>query len=333
MSEYKIVVCGGTFDLFHKGHREFLKFVVSNGQKAVIGITTDEYVKQNKSSGEIQTYEAREKAVLDFLNSFSDTTHFEIQPINDLYGPTLSNDQIDALIVTEETKKGADIINRARKEKGLSELPVVIAPFVKAEDGQEISSSRIRSGEINREGRLYIQPEWFSKTFLLPEDKRHMFQEPFGEVIEDFKSWIQNQELNPTKVISVGDETAKTLNEIHFEQKFSIIDFKINRQERFSRVEELGFSGFEKTYGVSNPAGSVTGKLIQAVYTMFSTQEKQVIQVNGEEDLAVLPVILRAPLEFVVFYGQPGRGIVKVEVTEDTKEKAYTLFLVLTPQS
>jgi len=45
--------------------------------------------------------------------------------------------------------------------------------------------------------------------------------------------------------------------------------------------------------------------------------------VDGEEDLAVLPVLLIAPLGFSIFYGQPNEGLVQVQVTEENKEQAY----------
>jgi hypothetical protein len=50
-----------------------------------------------------------------------------------------------------------------------------------------------------------------------------------------------------------------------------------------------------------------------------------VILVEGEEDLAVIPLILAAPEGAMVLYGQPGEGVVVCEVTDAAKEKAETL--------
>ena len=46
-----------------------------------------------------------------------------------------------------------------------------------------------------------------------------------------------------------------------------------------------------------------------------------IIKVSGEEDLAVLPAVLLAPLNSLVLYGQPRKGIVVIKVTEKKKKE------------
>jgi hypothetical protein len=58
---------------------------------------------------------------------------------------------------------------------------------------------------------------------------------------------------------------------------------------------------------------------------VFSTGNKVVIKVNGEEDLAVIPVALAAPLDCEIYYGQPGKGVVKIKVTERVKNEIKLL--------
>jgi len=70
------------------------------------------------------------------------------------WGPSVVEDSFTAIIVSEETKKTAEKINRIRLENDKKELEIVIVPFVKAYDGQKISSSRIRDNEIDSNGRL-----------------------------------------------------------------------------------------------------------------------------------------------------------------------------------
>jgi uncharacterized protein (UPF0218 family) len=38
-----------------------------------------------------------------------------------------------------------------------------------------------------------------------------------------------------------------------------------------------------------------------------------------------LPVIVMAPLGFKIYYGQPNKGMVEVEVTEEKKHQAYDI--------
>ena len=79
---------------------------------------------------------------------------YYIFPIDDPYGPCLDSEEIDVIVVSEETAPRAEEINRLRGERGLRPLEVVVVDMLPAEDGKPISSTRIRRGEIDREGRL-----------------------------------------------------------------------------------------------------------------------------------------------------------------------------------
>ena len=58
---------------------------------------------------------------------------------------------------------------------------------------------------------------------------------------------------------------------------------------------------------------------------VFSIGNKVVIKVNGEEDMAVIPVVLASPLGYEIYYGQPGKGVVKIIVTEKIKGEIKNL--------
>ena len=60
-------------------------------------------------------------------------------------------------------------------------------------------------------------------------------------------------------------------------------------------------------------------------FFLLYQKKRIVIKIDGEEHLSVLPMVLCAPLGFVIFYGQPHEGVVKVEITEEKKEKAYSM--------
>jgi hypothetical protein len=51
-------------------------------------------------------------------------------------------------------------------------------------------------------------------------------------------------------------------------------------------------------------------------------EPEALIIVDGEEDLAVIPLVIAAPDGIIVIYGQPGEGIVLNEVDEGAKAKA-----------
>jgi len=323
----KLIVCGGTFDHFHKGHSSFLKFACSVGKKLIIGITSDEFVGRWKIEGggwnQIESFEERKKAVLDLIKKNKVSNKVEIVKIDDLFGPTLSESLIDGIVISENTKKGAEIINQKRKKLNLNPLKIFISPSVSAENGKLISSAGIRNGEIDREGKLYIKPAWLNVDLVLPEILRKEFKKPFGVLKVD----ISERQNQFNWIVTVGDVTTKKLNQLSINQKISVIDFKVARRETFSSFSDLGFCGNEIVITAENPAGHIMHDLFSKSLNIFKSNfEKRVIfKIIGEEDLVVLPLALVAPLGTIIYYGQPEQGIMRVEISEKIKKIAFGL--------
>ena len=322
-----LIVCGGTFDHFHKGHRIFLEHALSLSNKIIIGLTSNEYVWSSKLSIQnsklIEDYEARKKGLEDFLIQKKVQDRTSVLKINDLFGPTLSESLIDGIVISKNTKKGAEIINQKRKKLNLNPLRIFISPSVNARDGKFISSARIRNGEIDREGKLYIKPVWLKINLILPEILRKEFKKPFGTLIVN----VPKRQNHFNWIVSVGDVTTKKLNQLSINQKISVIDFKVARKKTFSSFSDLGFFGNETVITAENPAGHIMHDLFSKSLDIFESDfEKRVIfKIIGEEDLVVLPLALAAPLGTIIYYGQPGQGIMQVEVSEEIKKIAFGL--------
>ncbi len=320
--KFNTVACGGTFDHFHKGHRSLLKLAFSLGKKVVVGITSDIYVQNSKS---IEPFEKRKQSVLEFVKKEGVEDKVEITKINDLFGPILSKDlQVDAIVVSEDTIKNAEIINEEREKIGLPSLKIIVQALIKGEDENIISSSRIRQGEIDRNGRPYVNPLWLEKKLFITDDLRKKLKEPFDAVINTIKNYRKDYKY----LITVGDITTKVLNNSSSNANISIIDFNVARKKKFTDFKELGFSGNEKVITVSNPPGCLTPDLFFALLSIFKLKDvvtKTILKIDGEEDLSALAVILTSPLESIILYGQPNLGMVEIIVSEEKKEKAYNL--------
>lgn len=146
------ICIGGTFDILHRGHKTLLDraFEIAGKDGVVfIGLSNGELAK---SKDLIHSYEERKRGIEDYLK-VKGLKNYKIVPIHDRYGLTLDED-FDVIVVSEETFEVAREINRIRKEKGLKEIQIVKIPMVKGEDGKPISTSRIRRGEIDEEGRI-----------------------------------------------------------------------------------------------------------------------------------------------------------------------------------
>ena len=146
--KYNKVAVGGTFDKFHDGHKKLLSTAFEIGTEIEIGVTSDAF---GGLKGDIDSCKER----MANLNSFfSDKSNFIVIPLNDPYGTTIYDGDFDAIVVSEETEPTAVEINQIRISKGMKPLDIVVVSFVLAYDGTPISSTRIRSGEINQNGKF-----------------------------------------------------------------------------------------------------------------------------------------------------------------------------------
>ena len=149
--KYSKVAVGGTFDKFHDGHKKLLLTAFEIGDRVEIGVTSDAF---GGLKGDIDSCEERMRNLKLF---FADKTDFTIVPLEDPYGTTIYEDDFEAIVVSEETEPTAVEINNIRVSKGMKPLDIIVVSFVLAYDGNPISSTRIRSGEINQKGLIINQ--------------------------------------------------------------------------------------------------------------------------------------------------------------------------------
>ena len=151
---YRLVAVGGTFDMLHKGHRALLEKAFEVGERVVIGVTSDAFAKELHKPHRVDSYEDRVRALGDFLRERGYLHRASIVELSDPYGPAVEDGDIEALVVSERTGDRGVEINRIRAAKGLRPLDLIKVDLVKAEDSKPISTTRIRRGEIDREGRV-----------------------------------------------------------------------------------------------------------------------------------------------------------------------------------
>lgn len=147
------VAVGGTFNPLHKGHKALLKKAIelSKGGELLIGLTSDKMAR-NKIH-EVDDFRSRYNEVMEFI--LKNGVNPRIVKLNDPYGPTIADD-FDYLVVSPETFPVGQKINRIRAEKKMKVLEIVLVDYVLADDGMPISSTRIRKGEIDNNGKVLI---------------------------------------------------------------------------------------------------------------------------------------------------------------------------------
>ncbi|MCJ7424068.1 pantetheine-phosphate adenylyltransferase [Candidatus Bathyarchaeota archaeon] len=153
--EFKTVAVGGTFDELHRGHKTILLKAFEVGEHALIGLCTDRFVKKMSKEHEVAPYSYRLEDLKTFLQGKDLLGRAEIMPLNDPYGITLSKNGVEALVVSTETAPIATKINERRNATGLAPVQVVVIEMVPSENHTPISATRIRRGEMDREGHLF----------------------------------------------------------------------------------------------------------------------------------------------------------------------------------
>jgi pantetheine-phosphate adenylyltransferase len=154
MKKFRKVAVGGTFDEFHRGHRVLLMKAFEIGERVAIGLCSDKFAAKMDKPHVTAPYGERLKELEAFLNDLGVSGRAEIVPLNDPFGTTLSESCIEAIVVSEETKPVALKINEKRREAGLPPLEIVTVVMVPSENCTPISTTRIRKGEIDREGHV-----------------------------------------------------------------------------------------------------------------------------------------------------------------------------------
>ncbi len=151
---YRVVALGGTFDLLHKGHEQLISKALEIGETVIIGVTSDSFVKKLKKNHPVQPYATRVREVRRFLRSKGWAHRARLVPLRDPYGPPARVPSVEALLITPNTLANAVRLNQVREKNGLGVLRILRVRLARAEDGKPVSSTRIRNGEIDREGRL-----------------------------------------------------------------------------------------------------------------------------------------------------------------------------------
>lgn len=132
---FESVVVGGTFDHIHAGHKILLaEALLRCSRKFTAGIAEGPLLKNKTLSDLIAPCQDRIEAVKELVIDLDPSLDYHIVEITDPMGPTRWDPDMDMIVVSEETKKGIDFINSARKEGGLKTLEGYIISLVEDKD-------------------------------------------------------------------------------------------------------------------------------------------------------------------------------------------------------
>ena len=166
--------------------------------------------------------------------------------------------------------------------------------------------------------------------FVLTEGVRSSLKAPLGtlfrgegpEIYEEIRRLIALK--RPARVVFVGDAVSRRALAVGLRRDVVIIDNKEMRAQTRSFDAPV-----KRTLCVRNDAGTISLGAWGAVEDAIESADTVVV-VDGEEDLLTLVAMAVAPLGSFVVYGQPGEGLVLVEVDEEARKKVSSYLGAMT---
>lgn len=158
--------------------------------------------------------------------------------------------------------------------------------------------------------------------YKLPESLRVELASPLGPVLPPKEA--ADKARTARMLCTVGDVTTSTMLAEDLLPRVMVVDNRTRRGSYPHQVRELVPQG-TPIVQVENPPARITEELWQACATAVAGRQPTLIEVKGEEDLAVLPCVLLAPPGSIVAYGQPDEGVVLLTVNDAARERVRAL--------
>jgi len=150
---YKLVALGGTFDVLHAGHQHLLSEAFKLGDTVLIGVTSDRLVGTLHKKHQVRPFSSRVRDLRRFLKTGRWSSRARVTMLREPYGPAARRKKLQALIVSKGTLASGRRLNRLRRQSDLRPLDLHVVDLLTAADGKPISTTRVRNGEIDLQGR------------------------------------------------------------------------------------------------------------------------------------------------------------------------------------
>jgi len=160
------------------------------------------------------------------------------------------------------------------------------------------------------------------KEHIIPDNIRNKLKNPLGKLIENEKinrRYLLNI-INSNQTITIGDATTEKFIKYNIPIHISVFDSKEKRIKR-----EPPLMNSIKLYKLKNPQGRITQDSIELIKKCLEINDKLQILVEGEEDLLTLLFTAISPINTMIFYGQPNKGLVIVKIDNYLRKYANKL--------
>ncbi|CEM13017.1 unnamed protein product [Vitrella brassicaformis CCMP3155] len=151
-------VFAGTFDRLHAGHKLLLTFTrLLTKQTMILRITGPSMLTKKRHGDFLDPYRTRKEAVRTFVSRVrvESGDDVDIDVLNDPVGPAGTID-FDALVVTSETRRGGEHVNKVREENGKPPVELLELQVVGGEEeegkgqGNDSNSGKLSSTDLRK---------------------------------------------------------------------------------------------------------------------------------------------------------------------------------------
>jgi adenylate kinase len=153
------------------------------------------------------------------------------------------------------------------------------------------------------------------RDLKINEAMRKSLAKPYGKFfgsIEKSMGYVKG-----TQMLSVGDQVSRALLSAGMMPDITVVDGKINRIPVKS-----GLKLRCRTIRARNRSGTITGGLWRAAGEAVISRKPVKVEVEGEEDIAVLPLMLLAKDGASIIYGLFGKGVCVIKTGPASRKTA-----------
>jgi pantetheine-phosphate adenylyltransferase len=151
------VAVAGTFGPLHDGHRALFRTALERGDGGVlVGVTSDDLAQETRLKPRpVPLFAERREGVEAALADLDEWGRdVDVRRLTDRYGFAVTEADLDALVTSPETCGRLAELNRRRAQTGLDPIEGIVVPYVRAADGERISSTRLVEGDIDEHGEF-----------------------------------------------------------------------------------------------------------------------------------------------------------------------------------
>ncbi len=166
----------------------------------------------------------------------------------------------------------------------------------------------------------------------LRDDQRQLLKRPLGrlirgtpeEVMRELRAMVAS---HGGPLVVVGDVVTSTISELAPDRAVYVTDGRTLR-EATSEVRP----DVDVVVRCRNDPGTISREAFEVVEDAIRSGRRVHVVVEGEEDLLALAAVHLSPVGGIVVYGQPGEGVVVVEVDEEVKAFADSVLRSMVPE-